>query len=283
MINAIVEHKGQTANIELPYDTVGIALELRAIGVNNSPRAVTLTDEKNDIYVKLESESDFGKHIIPLFTEQNTLCDVNALCYALKNCRDEIKENLEQDILNDQYNASYELLNDVRKRTEACGIIKQSFYCPLEGSIEDDEYGGQQWVGNEFLRFNEYAIRELLENEQACLEDEMAQFFNEDDNIKEKLVSAVWNVDEYDGKLYGKINCSFTEELTEKEMETFKDWLVGQCSDGFGEHFEQQPIETEEGDLFVSFWNFSDNYFLCSEDELDDHINETQGMQIGGM
>lgn len=90
-------------------------------------------------------------------------------------------------------------------------------------------------------------------------------------------------MDEYKGKLYGRIDCRFKEELTADETEIFKDWLIGQCADGFGEHFEQQPIRTEDGDLFVSFWHSGNSYFLCMEDELDDCIEESQGQQLGGM
>ena len=111
----------------------------------------------------------------------------------------------------------------------------------------------------------------------------MAQFFNDDDNFKAKLVSAEWTVDEYKGKLYGRIDCRFKEELTADEIEILKDWLIGQCADGIGEHVEQQPIDTEDGDLFVSFWHPGDSYFLCTEDELDDCIEESHGQQMGGM
>ena len=111
----------------------------------------------------------------------------------------------------------------------------------------------------------------------------MAQFFNDDENIKKKLVSAEWTVDEYEWKLYGRIDCRFKEELTERETEIFKSWLLGQCSDEFGEYFEQQPIDTEDGDLFVYFWNYSDSYFLCTEDELDDCIEEPHNIQLGGI
>ena len=111
----------------------------------------------------------------------------------------------------------------------------------------------------------------------------MAQFFDNDESVKAKLVSALWTVDEYKGKLYGRINCRFKEQLTEEETEIFKNWLVGQCSDGFGEHFEQQPIQTEDGKLFVSFWNSSDSYFLCTEDELESCIENSQELQMGGM
>lgn len=153
----------------------------------------------------------------------------------------------------------------------------------MTANLDDQEYGDYQSVGNQFLKSYEWDIRELLEMEQKSPEDAMAQFYDDDESIKAKLVSATWTVDEYKGKLYGRIDCRFKEELTEEETEKFKDWLIGQCSDGFGEHFEQQPIETEDGDLYVSFWNSSDSYFLCTEDELDDCIEELQGMQFGGI
>ena len=153
----------------------------------------------------------------------------------------------------------------------------------LKDKIQDSEYSEMQSAGNWYLKSYEWEIRELLEMEQSSPEDEMAQFFDDDESVKIKLVSAVWTVDEYKGKLYGKINCRFKEQLTEDETEIFKNWLVGQCADGFGEHFEQQPIQTEDGELFVSFWNSSDSYFLCTEDELESCIENSQGLQMGGM
>lgn len=134
-------------------------------------------------------------------------------------------------------------------------LCKNVFFCPLDGNLDDQEYGDYQSVGNQFLKSYEWDIRELLEMEQKSPEDAMAQFYDDDESIKAKLVSATWTVDEYKGKLYGRIDCRFKEELTEEETEKFKDWLIGQCSDGFGEHFEQQPIETD-GRLvcMFSFW-----------------------------
>ena len=201
----------------------------------------------------------------------------------MQNADEDIKQELEQNLLHDQYTGTAELLHDIKDMTDQTGQVKMSFFCPLDGNIEDSEYGDTTPVGNLYLKSYEWDIRELLEMEQSSPEDEMAQFFNDDDGIKKKLVSAVWTVDEYKGKLYGRIDCRFKEELTEDEMGIFKDWLLGQCSDGFGEHFEQQPIHTEDSELFVSFWNSSDSYFLCTEDELDDCIEESQGMQLGGM
>lgn len=96
--------------------------------------------------------------------------------------------------------------------------------------------------------------------------------------VAAKLMSAVWTVEEMDGRLLGRIDCHLKESLTPDEMVDLREEILGQCSDGLGEGFEQRPIETDEGDLYVSYWNSSDDYFLCTEDELDEHLELHQGM-----
>ena len=65
-----------------------------------------------------------------------------------------------------------------------------------------------------------------------------------------------------------------------EEKEKVRDWIEGQNSDGFGEGLEQREIETEDGDLFVSMWNFGDDYFVYDEEELAAHL---AGQSIGGI
>ncbi len=284
LINAVITNKENTLITEFPKNYLDIYEELCSIGIRKALERIPLIDdEEDDIRVKLYADSDIGNHLLCLFSEENTLADVNTVCQAIEKSDESIREELEQNLLNDQYTESYELLRDIWDMTEQLGQVKMSFFCPLDGNIEDSEYGGTTPVGNQFLKSYEWAIRELLEMEQSSPEDEMAQFFNDNDGIKEKLVSAEWTVDEYKGRLYGRIDCRFKEELTADETEIFKEWLIGQCADGIGESIEQRPIETEDGDLFVSFWHAGDSYFLCTEDELDDCIEESHGMQFGGM
>ena len=75
-----------------------------------------------------------------------------------------------------------------------------------------------------------------------------------------------------------RFDVRLTEPMTEEEEKELRDWIRGQNSDGLGEGFEQRPINTDEGDLYVSYWNSSDEYFLCTEDELDEHLEPHQGM-----
>ena len=57
-----------------------------------------------------------------------------------------------------------------------------------------------------------------------------------------------------------RIDCRSAVAFTEEEIEALKDGISGQNSDGFGEGFEQRPIETDEGDMYVSFWNSKEGY-----------------------
>ena len=71
--------------------------------------------------------------------------------------------------------------------------------------------------------------------------------------VAAKLMSAVWTVEEMDGRLLGRIDCHLKEPLTTDEMVDLREEILGQCSDGLGEGFEQRPIDTDEGDLYVSY------------------------------
>lgn len=285
MINAIISNNGNTLTVELPKSDLKFCKELRSIGICEIPERIPLTDDAGeDIRVKLYADSDMDNHLLSLLTtESSTLADANTAAFAVQNADEDIKQDLEKALLNGQFTCIGELLRGIKDMTYQVGQVKLSFFCPLEGHIENSEYSGTTPVRNLYLKSHLWDIRELLEMEQASPEDEMAQFFSDDEGLKKKLVAAVWTVDIYMGKLYGRIDCRFKKAPTAEETEILKDWLIGQCSDGFGEHFEQQPIRTGDGDLFVSFWHPGSSYFLCTEDELESRIEESQEMQFGGM
>ena len=66
-------------------------------------------------------------------------------------------------------------------------------------------------------------------------------------------MSAVWTVEDMDGRLLGRIDCHLKEPLTDTELTSLREEILGQCSDGLGEGFEQRPIEIDVGDLYVSY------------------------------
>ena len=264
MITAIIRNKENTLVLELPHSIYDIYEKLQSIGIMQPPKQIPLTDnEDEDIGVKLFSESDFGQHLLLTLHEKNTIADANMLTLVIGSASDDIKDELEQNILYDQYDTMDEVINAVRQMTQDAGPVKAVFFCPLIGNIDEGD-GDMFTVGDSCLADSEDEINDALKEYTANDENDMAAYYNEDDGIKEKLTSAVWSVELHGGRLFGRIDCSLKEPLTTEETERLREWITGQCADGLGEGFEQQPIDTMDGELFVSFWNSGDDYAMMT-------------------
>lgn len=104
-----------------------------------------------------------------------------------------------------------------------------------------------------------------------------------DATIKEKVYSMNPTVETWQGELWGVLEVKSYGQLTEPELEALIDEWRGQESDGWGEKFEQQPIKTEDSELYVSFWNSNKDFFIQSEQELKAPSNHDFTMQMGGI
>ena len=283
MINAIINNKDKTAVVEFPMDLYKLYQDLHEIGFQGGPHRVKLTDnEEDDIRVKLFSDNDFGNHLVLLFNENDTLEDVHTVVGAITIAPDEVKEQLEEYILHDQLDTKEELYDLLTELKETNAPIVTTFYCPLTGQIHDEEDGGMNDVDGRFLSDYISEIEEKLEHEQNP-DFEIADYITDHPTANAKLKMARWSVEEIGGVLYGRIDCRSAEAFTSEEIEAIKDGISGQNSDGFGEGFEQREISTDEGDLYVSFWHSGDDYFIHTQEEMDEYINQGNGLKIGGM
>lgn len=281
MLKALINAKDQTAIVEFPIDQFELHRQLCQIGIQGGAHRVHLTDnEGDDIQVKLFADNDFGNHLIRIFHERDTLDDVHTAVGAISIAPDAVKEDLEEYILHDQLEGTGHLYNTIRELKEGIAPIVTTFYCPLTAQVHDDEYGDMNDVGNYEIRAAQYEIEEALERDQNP-DFDMAEYVTDHPTAKEKLVSAVWSVEEIDGVLYGRIDCRSAVSFTPEEIEALKDGICGQNSDGFGEGFEQRPISTDEGDMYVSFWHSGDDYYIRTKEEMDEVLY--QGMKMGGM
>ena len=279
LITAIVNNRGNTLVVDMPRDRMDLDTKLYSIGQELSHNTPISDNPDSDITVKLLAGSDIGTHLIKLFNDNHTLRDVNNLTNAVMNAPDEVKEAIESDILNDQYSTPDELIEDVKKQTYEAGQYTETFYFPLTGMLEDEEYDDEYEVGNPFLMDYKWDISELVEKEQNADLGDMKDYFYDDDNAQAKMVTARWGIAEKNGALYGKVDFKLREPFTAEEKEKVRDWVNGQNSDGFGEGLEQRPIETEDGDLYVSMWG-ADNYFIYDENEMNEYLSQQQS---GGM
>lgn len=282
MINVIVHNKENVYVAELSKGKMDILLGIRSIGICDKLEQIYLTDNKeDDIRVLLYSNSDVGTHIIKLLAGKNTLEDAIKVVHAIKNSNVEIKEELEQNIIYDQYHSIDELVQDIKEMTEELGSSIEYFYFPLCGRI-DDETCGEIADSQIFLNY-EADIREAIEREQNQEDFDMAQFYYGNESVQKKLISAMWSVKKMNNELYGYVEIRLREELTDNERESLKYWILGQNSDGLGESFEQHPIYIEEGDLYISFWSADDDYFVYDSNEMHEYLSKQYKQQMGGM
>ena len=104
-----------------------------------------------------------------------------------------------------------------------------------------------------------------------------------DDDLSRKVHSINPSVEEWNDELWGVTEVQTHGTISPSELAELTEWLSGQFSDGWGEGLEQREIKVEDGELYVSFWNSSDRFFIKPEDELKGSQSFGFGMTMGGI
>jgi len=172
--------------------------------------------------------------------------------------------------------------------------IKQTvkFFSPLSITTYPSHEYGECGAGDlpEELSPSEavYYMDEILsaiEKEKLPSEGDrgLMVYFYDDQELSQKIYSFHPTVEEWNGKLWGVMVAEVYGELIEAETAKLLGFAVGQLSDGWGEGFEQRPIKTNDGEIFVSFWN-SEDFFIKPEQELKQGVEQNFNEQtMGGM
>ena len=266
MLKAVISHNEQATIVELPMDRLSLQYELSQIGIRRLAKDIPIMDEEDQpISVKLYSESDIGQNLAMLFRPSHSLEDANVCAHAVVHARPEVQDEIEQSIVYGQYHSPQAVLADIKAMTTDLIAVTVNYYCPLQVRMTDEEYGDWYEVDNGYALDNERAIRELLQKEQNEDLNDMADYFDGSESAKAKIVSAVWDVQEVNGELFGVICTGLREILSPAEEQEWIDELIGQAADGFGEGLEQRPICTADGEIYVSFWNSGSDYFMENE------------------
>lgn len=274
MIRAVVLHHDRAAIIELPKEPIELEMELAAIGIQETPKMIWIQDKDGrPVRIQLFSQFDRENHAAGLFTAGNTLEEVNQCAHLLQSMHEGIADAVEEKLLRYKYATPQELMDDIRSMTEDLIAVTVDYYCPLKFQMTDEEYGDWYEVDNSYGLANEGAIRKRLRAEQDRDLNDMAAYFHGSVSAKAKILSAVWDVENIGGELFGVIHTKLTGPFSPKEEREWIDELIGQAADGFGEGFEQQGIKIEGGHLYVSFWNSSDGYFMKNESDFRQRIS----------
>ena len=148
-------------------------------------------------------------------------------------------------------------------------------YMPLTADLyERNEYGdfddsSTLLEGRELRGYQDQITAALVKNRMPEeTERGIMHWYHKPDSINTKVHSAVFTVDSRGGELWGVAECRVAGELSDTEMDTLKEFITGQASDGWCEGFEQREISVDDGgELYVHFWN-SDEWSIQTEQEL---------------
>ena len=148
-------------------------------------------------------------------------------------------------------------------------------YMPLTADLyERNEYGelddsSTLLEGRELRGYQDQITAALVKNRMPEeTERGLMHWYDEADSVDRKVRSAVFTVEKRDRQLWGVAECRVAGELLDAEMDTLKEFITGQASDGWCEGFEQREIAVDDGgELYVHFWN-SDEWSIQTEQEL---------------
>ena len=288
MLYAIIEHKNNTLIMEFPCRRMTMAEHLASVGIRAPAHEIKCVDEENiPIKVKIFGESEFGKKLASVISAEDTLSLVNSFCEMYQNMPYANKQDIMEAILQDKVGSLKEFGQLMMQRREQ--DVTEHYYCPLTamvyprndyGDLEDypDEYDGS------YLAVYEEKIRDLIKKEESRDSENLAEYFDGSNSAVAKLKEIHFNTQNVDGILYGCIRVELNEALTLEEDAEIKNFLTGQCSDGFGESLEKREIRVEDGDMYVSFWQSGEDYFMLNSDEFDEYLQTLHNdMSMGGM
>ena len=155
---------------------------------------------------------------------------------------------------------------------EKNGIPCETFclYSSLAGMMYQDGEEQETLYRSELADYEEQIQKAILKERHVEEEPRgLMHYFDGNRQMVAKVISAFPRVQNIRGELFGVLECSICQPLTQNEIYELKNFWDGQMSDGWGEGFEQRPIYTREGELYVSFCADKRYWGIMTEEELD--------------
>lgn len=143
-------------------------------------------------------------------------------------------------------------------------------YCPLKINVDDndDSYDMYESPSECYIDYEDKINEKIQQSLDYDEQERGLMTWCDDEDIIQKFFSAKPFVEVRDGDLYGGVVLEHYGELDPADLISVSDYISGQLSDGWGEIFEQHEIAAGDEDIYVSFWNSGEEYFLKPESDV---------------
>lgn len=155
--------------------------------------------------------------------------------------------------------------------------LELKLYMPLKAvtyDVENDygytekSYDSEEISSHELTKYQVEILKAIEKRRLPCEEQRgMMKYYSKCDSVNAKVSKYEFTVEEVRGDLMGVAVLTLNDDLTDNELELIKNEISGQASDGYGEGFEQNEIQTDDRAIYVSFWN-SEDWSLKTAEEL---------------
>ena len=123
--------------------------------------------------------------------------------------------------------------------------------------------------GEDLTAYKKIILQAIKDEMLPEMEEQGLMFaFSGSGTLSEKVLSLFPTVEEVDGVLCGAAVCQVKGSLTPAELTELKDFCTSQYADSWGEGYAQRPRHTEDGELYVNFWQ-DNNFSILTKEELE--------------
>ncbi len=194
MFKVEIENQKGEKKVQNCNDEREIYSALRELGNDSLLQRLKIGEDKNGVNLKLLSDNDFDAAIAKILTDNgDTLYDAVLVAKQLNDLKvDAIKEEIERNAINEQYETKEELYDDIRKTKIEFSSIREDFYCPLHVILYDSEGCDIDLAQEDIVRLEEESSEKLKAEQEGR---EMTPFVGEQVNIEDKLIYAEWSVE----------------------------------------------------------------------------------------
>ena len=131
MLKVTIKHP--TGQDEATYDVATeynrIYDTLQEYGMTRvSPFGLRVEDMRTeDAPIRLHADSDAGQGLLRIIDVKDTLYDVRILDESVSDVREELRDDLEQNLIHEQYECTEDLYDDIKEMLKSLAATKETF------------------------------------------------------------------------------------------------------------------------------------------------------------